>query len=88
MAHNRLFHMLGRFSANTSGETAIQTTLVFSLAVLLGVAIGVPMISTASKEYAYQKQYGVDPVQTSSIGSSQKPVKRYTVRKTIFDETK
>jgi len=88
MTNNRLINKLGKFSLDTSGETTIQATLVFCLAVLLGVAIGIPMLSTASKEYAYQKQYGVDPVQTSSVDKAEKPGKRYTVRKTIFDEEK
>ncbi len=68
-----------------SGETAVQTTLVFSFAVVIGVMFGVPLLNNAAKEYAYNKNYGVDTVVTSSIGDAEKPVKRYTVRKSIFD---
>lgn len=86
MKYNRLNKVMKTFLSNKSGETAVQTSLIFSLAVVLGVVFGVPMINDASKQYAYQKEFGIDPVQTSSIGDAEKPVKRYTVRKTIFDK--
>lgn len=79
---------LKQFWVNQSGETAIQTSLIFSLTIIVGVVVGVPMLSSASKEYAYHKQYGVDPVQTSSTAKSKPVVKRYTVRKTVMDEQK
>ncbi len=85
MIYNRLVKTLKKFTTNQSGETAVQTTLIFSLAVIIGVVVGVPMLNNAAKQYAYQNQYGVDPVTTSSIGEVNKPAKRYTVRKTIFD---
>lgn len=86
MKHNRLNTITKTFFSNKSGETAVQTSLIFSVAVVLGVIFGVPMISDASKEYAYQKQFGIDPVQTSSVGEAEKEVKTYTVRKSIFDK--
>jgi hypothetical protein len=86
MKYNRLNTKTKNFFSNKSGETAVQTSLIFSAAVVLGVIFGVPMISDASKEYAYQKQFGIDPVQTSSVGEAEKEVKTYTVRKSIFDK--
>lgn len=74
-----------KFTKNQSGETSVQATLIFSLAVMIGVLVGVPMLNTASTEYAHIKKYGIDPVQTSSVGARSQPVKRYTVRKSIFD---
>lgn len=88
MTSNFQMKTLGDFIKNQSGETAIQTSLVFSLAVIVGVAIGIPMLSTASKEYAYQKQYGVDTVQTSSVSASESKPKRYTIRKSVLDVEK
>lgn len=79
-------NLFKNFVSNQSGETAVQTTLIFSFAVVLGVIVGVPMLNDAAKEYAYQNQYGVDPVQTSSVGEAGQPAKRYTVRKSIFDK--
>lgn len=85
MTYNCLSKLLIRFSADRSGETAVQTTIIFSAAVIFGVLVGVPLLNNAAKEYAYQKNYGVDPVQTSSVGGKDKLVKRYTVRKSILD---
>ena len=87
MKYNRLNKSIKNFLSNKSGETAVQTSLIFSLAVIIGVIFGVPMINDASKQYAYQKQFGIDPVQTSSIGEAEKAVKRYTVRKSILDKS-
>ncbi len=86
MTFNRLSKLVTRFSADRSGETAIQTTIIFSVAVIIGVIVGVPLINDAAKEYAYQKNYGVDPVQTSSVGGEENTTKRYIVRKSIFDD--
>lgn len=86
MKHNRLNTIRKSFFANESGETAVQNSLIFSVAVVLGVIFGVPMISNASKEYAHQKQFGIDPVQTSSVDEDENKVKTYTVRKSIFDK--
>lgn len=85
MTRGVLYKSFKIFLRNQSGETAIQTTMIFSAAVVLGVLVGVPMLNSASKEYAYQKKYGVDPVQTSSVGTKEPKVKRYTVTKSIFD---
>lgn len=85
MTFNCLSKLVTRFSADRSGETAVQTTIIFSVAVIIGVIVGVPLINDAAKEYAYQKNYGVDPVQTSSVDGTDQPVKRYTVRKSILD---
>ena len=86
MTHNCKSGLLTRFIANKSGETAIQTTIIFSAAVIFGVIVGVPLLNSAAKDIAYNKKYGVDPVQTSSVGTKDQPVKRYTVRKSIFDD--
>lgn len=86
MKYYRLNRSMKSFLADKSGETAIQTSLIFALAVVVGAVFGVPMINDASKQYAYQKQFGVDPVQTSSVGSAEQEVKKYTVRKSIFDQ--
>lgn len=86
MKYNRLNQRMRNFFSNQSGETAVQTSLIFSLAVILGVVFGVPMLDEASKQYAYNKQFGIDPVQTSSVVGTEKEVKRYTVRKSIFDK--
>ncbi len=86
MKYNRLNKAIKNFLSNKSGETAVQTSLIFSLAVVLGAIFGVPKINDAAKQYAYQKEFGIDPVQTSSIGQAEKQVKRYTVRKSIFDK--
>ena len=86
MKYNRLKKTIKRFLSNKSGETAVQTSLIFSLAVVLGAVFGVPKINEAAKQYAYQKEFGIDPVQTSSVGEAEKPVKRYTLRKSIFDK--
>ena len=85
MTHNQILKSVKKFLTNQSGETAVQTTMIFSFAVLIGVIFGVPLLNNASKDYAYQKQFGIDLVQTSSVGEVKKPVKRYTVRKSIFD---
>jgi hypothetical protein len=85
MTFNCLSKFVTRFFADRSGETAVQTTIIFSAAVIIGVIVGVPLLNDASKEFAYQKKYGVDPVNTSSIGNTNKSVKRYTVRKSILD---
>lgn len=86
MKYNRLNKAIKSFMSNKSGETAVQTSLIFSLAVVLGAIFGVPKINDAAKQYAYQKEFGIDPVQTSSISQVEKPAKRYTVRKSIFDK--
>jgi len=62
MKYNRLNQRMRNFFSNQSGETAVQTSLIFSLAVILGVVFGVPMLNEASKQYAYNKQFGIDPV--------------------------
>lgn len=86
MTYNRLNKFIKIFLEDKSGETAVQTSLIFCLIVVVGVIVGVPMINDAAKEYAYQKQFGIDPVQTSSVGEAEKKVKTYTVRKSIFDK--
>lgn len=86
MKYNRLNKLFKSFAENQSGETAVQTTLVFSAAVVVGVLVTVPMLNNASKDYAYNKNYGIDTVVTSSIDSKKSSkTKRYIVRKSIFD---
>lgn len=85
MKRNQILNSVKEFLTNQSGETAVQITMVFSFAVVIGVMFGVPLLNNASKDFAYQKQFGVDPVQTSSVGEAKKSVKRYTIRKSIFD---
>lgn len=85
MKRNRLFSTLKMFAKNQSGETAVQTTLLFSGAVLVLVLIGVPMLNTASQEYAYNKNFGIDNIQTSSVGEEDNQPKRYTIRKSVLD---
>lgn len=85
MKRNRLFSKLRMFAKNQSGETAVQTTLLFSGAVLVLVLIGVPMLNTASQEYAYNKNFGIDNIQTSSVGEEDNQPKRYTIRKSVLD---
>ena len=87
MKYNRLNKSIKSFLSNKSGETAVQTSLIFSAAIVLGVIFGVPMINDASKQYVYQKKFGIDPVQTSSVGAADKEVKRYTVRKSVLDKS-
>jgi len=86
MTYNRLHKLFKNFVANQSGETAVQTTLIFCLAVVVGVAVGVPMLNNVAKEYAHNKNYGIDPVVTSSVGEVKEPTKTYTVRKSVLDK--
>ena len=85
MTYIRLPKIIRNFLANESGETAVQTALLFGFTVFVGTLFTVPMLSSASKRLAYQNSPGIDPVVTSSIGQEGKPTKRYTIRKSIFD---
>ncbi len=86
MKINRLNRLIKEFSKDTSGETATQIALIFSAAIVVLVLASVPMLNETSKEYAYNNNYGVDPVVTSSIGAKKSENKRrYTVRKSVFD---
>lgn len=81
------FRMLCKsFTKDRSGETAIQTALIFSAAIIVGVVVGVPMLDNAAQEIAYKKNFGIDTIQTSSVKSDQSTVKRYTDRKSILDK--
>lgn len=76
---------LKNFMENTSGETAVQTALVFSGAIIVGVLALTPFLDRAAQDYAYKNQYGIDNIQTSSTRSSQEKPDRYTIRKSVLD---
>lgn len=85
MQNTRLIKLIRNFWVDQSGETAVQTTLIFSAAVILGAVLIVPMLNDSAKEYAYQTKYGIDPIQTSSTRTKKAPAKLYTIRKSVLD---
>lgn len=85
MQNTHFIKLIKNFVACKSGETAVQITLIFSVAVILGSLFAAPFLNNASRDYAYQKQFGVDSIQTSSTGTKKQEVKRYTVRKSVLD---
>ena len=86
MTYNRLIKLIKSFHKDSSGETAVQIALFFSFAVLAGTLLVVPMLSSGSKQFAYQKNYGIDPVLTSSVSTTDVKPKRYTISKSVLDQ--
>jgi len=85
MKHNGFFNLVRAFTKDEAGETAIQTTVLFSAAVIVLVIVGVPMLNNATQEYAYQKNFGTDSIQTSSV-NGQEDTRQYVIRKSVLDE--
>jgi len=85
MRYNGFLKLVRAFTKDEAGETAIQTTVLFSVAVILLVIVGVPILNNATQEYAYQKNFGVDSIQTSSV-NGQEDTREYVVRKSVLDE--
>ncbi|MEO0328460.1 MAG: hypothetical protein AAF217_07650 [Pseudomonadota bacterium] len=71
------------FLRNRSGETSIRMALVFGMAVIVITIVATPMLDKTSRQYAGNFN-GIDNTITGSV----KPVKRYTIRKTVMDKLK
>ncbi len=72
-----------RFFTCESGETSIQIATFFSALAVLVALVSTPLLNEASRTYAENQRFGVDRTVTGSVEKN----KRYTVRRSILDNT-
>lgn len=80
----RLNKHLKAFLPSASGESSVQLAAFFGALAVLVALVSTPFLDKASKQFAENQSFGVDPVVTSSV----KKPKRYTIRKSVLDNQK
>jgi len=74
-----------RLLRNENGGFAMESALMFGALAVVGALLAAPLLDKASRQYAGNTPYGIDPVTTASTGVSSRNGNIYTIRKSVLN---
>jgi len=80
MAEFRFIKPRHAFVKCNAGSVSVQSALLIGAGIIVVALIAAPLLESASRSYASNNTFGVDPLTTASTSKT----KRYTIRRSVL----